>query len=82
MKKTIRFANTLIKGNIQYYFEIRDFAEFSADENCYMPAEEAYIEKTLRVGGTEADEHYGIFTIEEARKCYKALLNKGFKAEA
>lgn len=58
------FAGTLAKGNVQYYFEI---------------AEDAYIEKTFIVGGNMDDEHWGHFTIEEARKCYRALLRKGFK---
>lgn len=82
MKKDSRviFASSLVKGNVRYYFEIKTWAEFYPDENCWMPEEDAYIEKSFRVGGKREDEHFGHFTINEARKCYKALLNKGFIA--
>ena len=71
----IKFIGTLTKGNVNYYFEIRDREiGFTADDRT------AYIEKTFAVGGRREDEHYGYFTVEEARKCYKALLAKGFKA--
>lgn len=76
----VKFTGSLVKGNVRYYFEIREWAEFYEDENCYMPEEDAYIEKTFIVGGRKADEHAGHFTIAQARKCYKALLAKGFKA--
>lgn len=66
MKKDtkVKFAGSLVKGNVRYYFEITE--------------EDAYIEKTFRVGGKREDEHYGHFSIDKARRCYKALLNKGF----
>lgn len=64
MKNT--FVGELRKDNIRYYFEIKE--------------SDAYIEKTFITGGLKEDEHYGHFTVEQARKCYKALLNKGFKA--
>ena len=37
--------------------------------------EDAYIEKIPFIGESKA----GRFTIEQARKCYKALLNKGYR---
>ena len=38
-------------------------------------AEDAYIEKTPFIGESKA----GRFPIEQARKCYKALLNQGYR---
>lgn len=58
------FAGSLYSGNVYYYFEIK--------------GNDAYIEKGLVVGGTSEDVKCGHFTIDEARKCYKALKNKGF----
>lgn len=71
----IKFIGTLTKDNVNYYFEVREQEiGFTADNKT------AYIEKTFTVGGRHEDEHYDYFTVEEARKCYKALLAKGFKA--
>ena len=61
--KAVAFAGTLRKGNIGYYFEVAD---------------DAYIEKqdySKNDFGIES----GHFTIEQGRRCYKALLHKGFK---
>ena len=58
------YAGSLRKGNVNYYFEIN--------------GPDAYIEKTFVVGGMRENEHYGHFTVEEARKCWKALKAKGF----
>lgn len=62
----IKFAGMLRKGNISYYFEVKDT--------------DVYIEKndnSKRNDGNADD--YGHFTLDEGRRCYRALLNKGFK---
>ena len=58
------FAGSLYSENVYYYFEIK--------------GNDAYIEKGFVVGGTSEDVKSGHFTIDEARKCYKALKDKGF----
>ena len=58
------YAGSLRKDNVNYYFEVKE--------------DDAYIEKTFVVGGMREDEHYGHFTLEQARKCWKALKAKGF----
>lgn len=58
------YSGSLRKDNVNYYFEVRE--------------DDAYIEKTFVVGGMREDEHYGHFTLEQARKCWKALKTKGF----
>lgn len=58
------YVNTLEKGLIQYYFEI------------FASNNEAYIEKTDLYKRDSHDS--GWFTVEEARRCWKALTSKGF----
>lgn len=76
MKKTI-FAGELRKDNIRYYFEIATKEAFCDAPEGSMPEPMAYIEKTTLQNKSLGD---GYFTVEQARKCYKALLDKGFKA--
>ena len=77
--ESVTFAGTLKKSPVSYYFQIGTTTEWCPEENVYMPSEVAYIEKNDVLYKNACADAYGYFTIEEARKCYRALLKKGFK---
>lgn len=76
MNTNTTFVGELRKGHISYYFEISEGSEFMPEENVNMPVESAYIEKTY--ADTDRGE-FGHFSVEQARKCWKALKLKGYR---
>lgn len=73
MNTTYRFIGMLERGCTKYYFEVKEpQIGFTADTKV------AYIEKQTPYG-EDFNSTYGRFTLDEARRCYKALLAKGFK---
>ncbi len=73
MKSTLK--SELKFNNTTYAFIEQTWAEFHPEENVYMPERHMLIIKLNR--GIET--HRDTFEIEDARKCYKALLKKGFQ---
>lgn len=78
MNTNVTFIGELRKGHILYLFEISESHEEDFSGECdFRIVESAYIEK--RNLTTNSEGECGHFSIDQARKCWKALKAKGYR---